>query len=189
MVRLTEGVEDLVSRARVGDEVALATLVQRVQPEVLRRCARFLPFRQDAAEACQQALAKVSSDIHTCGGDSLFLTWLYTVVADSARQTYRSMRRRAVQRQHPGDTGGGAVSQSRDPRTTSVLAGSRVELLEALDELEREHPGLVQPLVLRDLCQLDYETVAGSLDLPLGTVKSRIHEGRKHLRRSLTVER
>src|SRR5699024_7335635 len=97
-----------------------------------------------------------------------------------------------------------------DPRTTSVIAGSRIDLLEALDQgchevgtvllqlvecfllealdqLEKDRPNLVAPLVLRDLCQMDYNEIASELNLALGTVKSRIHQGRKHVRKSLTV--
>ncbi|MDS1272143.1 RNA polymerase sigma factor [Lipingzhangella sp. LS1_29] len=182
----TTCVESLASRARMGDEAALDALVRRLHPEVLRRCARFLPCRQDAAEACRQALSRVSRDIHTRADDSSFTPWLYTVVSESARQTYRALREHARQRAQ-SITGNEVIVPPQDPRTTSVLSGSRIGLLEALDELERERPDLVRPLVLRDLCQVDYEQVARALGLSLGTVKSRIHEGRKHLRRSLSA--
>lgn len=175
----TPHVEDLARRASDGDPSALAELLRRIQPEVLRRCARFLPHRQDAEEACRRALGAVRRDIRGFAADSPFPTWLYTVVADSARQTYRSLRRRSG----TAPTGG-AVPRPRDPRTTSVIAGSRIGLLEALDDLERDRPGLVAPLVLRDLCQMDYTTIARGLDLRLDTVKSRVHEGRAYLRRS-----
>ncbi|MEV6938801.1 sigma factor-like helix-turn-helix DNA-binding protein, partial [Streptomyces sp. NPDC051132] len=74
-----------------------------------------------------------------------------------------------------------------DPRTTSVIAGSRVDLLEALERLERERPQLVAPLVYRDICQLDYAEAAERAGIPLGTLKSRLHEARKRIRPWLTV--
>ncbi|WP_106586617.1 RNA polymerase sigma factor [Murinocardiopsis flavida] len=175
--------EELARRAREGDQAALDGLLRRIQPDVLRRCARFLPYRQDAEEACQDALLRVARNIGSFKGNSLFTTWLYTVVSNSARQTYRSMKRRSAEMPTEADR----IPHQRDPRTTSVIAGSRIDLLEALDRLEQERPNLVAPLVLRDLCQMDYNEIAEELELALGTVKSRIHEGRKHVRKSLTV--
>ncbi|QBI52501.1 ECF RNA polymerase sigma factor SigE [Streptomonospora litoralis] len=179
--RVDDSLEDLARRARDGDSASLDELLRRIQPEVLRRCARFLPYRQDAEEACQDALLRVARNIGGFKGDSLFTTWLYTVVSNSARQTYRSMKRRSAELPTESDR----IPNQRDPRTTSVIAGSRIDLLEALDQLERDRPNLVAPLVLRDLCQMDYKEIATELDLALGTVKSRIHEGRKHVRASL----
>ncbi|KIH97000.1 sigma subunit sigma24 [Streptomonospora alba] len=179
--KVDDSLEELAGRARDGDSAALDDLLRRIQPEVLRRCARFLPYRQDAEEACQDALLRVARNIGGFKGDSLFTTWLYTVVSNSARQTYRSMKRRSAEMPTESDR----IPNHRDPRTTSVIAGSRIDLLEALDQLERDRPNLVAPLVLRDLCQMDYKEIATELDLALGTVKSRIHEGRKHVRASL----
>lgn len=181
--RVDDELEALALRARDGDQAALDELLRRIQPDVLRRCARFLPYRQDAEEACQDALLRVARKIGSFKGDSLFSTWLYTVVSNSARQTYRSMKRRAVE--YP--TEAERMPHRSDPRTTSVIAGSRIDLLEALDRLEKDRPNLVAPLVLRDLCQMDYNEIASELNLALGTVKSRIHQGRKHVRKSLTV--
>lgn len=179
--KVDDSLEELAGRARDGDSAALDDLLRRIQPEVLRRCARFLPYRQDAEEACQDALLRVARNVGGFKGDSLFTTWLYTVVSNSARQTYRSMKRRSAEMPTESDR----IPNHRDPRTTSVIAGSRIDLLEALDQLERDRPNLVAPLVLRDLCQMDYKEIASELDLALGTVKSRIHEGRKHVRASL----
>ncbi|MGC4897349.1 sigma factor-like helix-turn-helix DNA-binding protein [Micromonospora sp. DT31] len=75
-----------------------------------------------------------------------------------------------------------------DPRTTSVIAGSRLDLLEALDRLEAHRPELAAALVLRDLCQLAYREMAAQLGVPVGTVKSRVHHARKHVRASLQAD-
>uniref|UniRef100_UPI0030F717A7 sigma factor-like helix-turn-helix DNA-binding protein n=1 Tax=uncultured Nocardioides sp. TaxID=198441 RepID=UPI0030F717A7 len=66
-----------------------------------------------------------------------------------------------------------------DPRTTSVIAGTRLDLLEAMETLEREHPQLVEPLLLRDVYGLPYDEIASLLGIPLGTVKAQIHHGRR----------
>ncbi|MEU6576718.1 RNA polymerase sigma factor [Streptomyces sp. NPDC046805] len=169
--------EDLALRAAAGDPAALDRLLSAVRPEVLRRCGRFLPCREDAEEAAQDVLLQVARKITAFEGRSRFSTWLHTVVANCARQKYRELKRRATEQPAAIEP-----SQHVDPRTTSVIAGSRVDLLEALERLEREHPHLVAPLVYRDICQLDYAEAAERVGVPLGTFKSRLHEARKQVR-------
>ena len=169
--------EALAQAAAAGDAAALEELLALIRPQVLRRCARLLPCFQDAEEACQDALWQVARTIKNFEGRSKFSTWLYVVVANSARQTYRSLKRRAAE--HPHDV---LPVDRPDPRTTSVIAGSRLDLLDALDHLESRHPALVAPLVLRDLCRLDYREIATHLGIPEGTVKSRLNQARAVVR-------
>lgn len=172
--------EELARRAADGDSAALDALLARISPGVLRQCSRILPCRQDAEEACQDTLLQVARKISTFGGRSRFSTWLHVVTANCARQTYRSLRRRAVER-----ASSLPMWEVVDPRRTSVIAGSRLDLLDALDQLEAHRPELVAPLVLRDLCQLGYDEIAEQLRIPVGTLKSRIHHARKYVRASL----
>ena len=72
--------------------------------------------------------------------------------------------------------------QKPDPRTTSVIAGTRLDLLEAMEALERDHPQFVEPLLLRDVYGLPYEEIAAQVGAPLGTVKAQIHHGRRLVR-------
>jgi RNA polymerase sigma factor (sigma-70 family) len=147
---------------------------------VLRRCGRFLPCKQDAEEAAQDALLQVSRRITSFQGRSRFSTWLYVVVANAARQTYRDLKRRAAEQPWSA-----AEDDRPSPRTTSVIAGSRIDLLDALERLEQSRPLLVAPLVYRDICELEYDEIADRLNLPLGTVKSRLHEARRQVRELL----
>lgn len=171
--------EELARLAAAGDAAALDELLRAIQPGVLRHVSRFLPHRQDAEEATQDVLLKVATKIGGFEGRSRFSTWLYEVTANQARQTYRSLRRRAAER--TVDT----PVDRPDPRTTSVIAGSRLDLLDALERLETEHPDLVRAFVLRDLSDLEYADIARLLDVPLGTVKARIHHARRYVRESL----
>jgi RNA polymerase sigma factor (sigma-70 family) len=174
--------EEFARRAAAGDQAALSALLGHIRPGVLRRCSRFLPCREDAEEACQDVLLQVARNIGRFEGRSLFSTWLHVIIANCARQTYRSLKRRAAEEAHdvpPVDV--------PDPRTTSVIAGSRLDLLEALDRLEARRPDLVAPMVLRDICQLDYREIATHLKIPEGTVKSRIHQARADVREYLVA--
>jgi RNA polymerase sigma-70 factor (ECF subfamily) len=168
--------DGLAKAAAAGDAHAMHDLLRAAEPAVLRVCSRILPYRQDAEEACQDALVQVAARIGTFEGRSRFSTWLYVVATNSARGTYRSLRRRAAER--PGVE----HADRPDPRTTSVIAGTRLDLLEALDALEAGSSGLAAVLVLRDVAGLEYAQVAQHLGLPLGTVKSRIHEARQRIR-------
>ena len=60
-----------------------------------------------------------------------------------------------------------------------MIAGSRLDFLEALEILGEDHPALVEPLLLRDVQELDYAEIASLLEIPVGTVKSRIHSARQ----------
>jgi RNA polymerase sigma-70 factor (ECF subfamily) len=178
---MTEELEELAARAASGDKSVLPQLLQAIRPQVQRRVAKFLPHREDAEEAVQDTLLQVANKVHTFKGTGSFAGWVTIVATNQARQTYRSLKRRSVEQSAE------VLPESIDPRTTSVIAGSRLDLLEALEALESSHPQLVQPLVLRDLGALSYAEIADELDVPLGTVKARIHQARKAVAERLTV--
>ncbi len=175
-------VEELAVRAAAGDRDALEDLLAAIQPRVRRICGRMLLYPQDAEEAAQDALLLVATKIHTFNGRSRFTTWLHAVASNSARSTYRTLKRRAAERLSD------EMPVHADPRTTSVIAGSRLDLLEALEVLGESHPELVEALVLRDVQQLDYKEIAELLGAPLGTIKARIHHARQAVRPLLRVE-
>ncbi|WP_377273042.1 RNA polymerase sigma factor [Peterkaempfera sp. SMS 1(5)a] len=172
--------EELAARAAAGDPVALDLLLGRIRPEVVRRCGRFLPHREDAEEAAQDVLLQVARRIGTFEGRSRFSTWLYTVVANCSRQKYRELKRRRAEQPLLMEE-----TDVTDPRRTSVIAGTSIDLLEALERLESASPELVAPLVYRDICQMDYGEIAERMGIPLGTVKSRLHKARREVRRWL----
>ncbi|GAA1617042.1 RNA polymerase sigma factor [Actinoplanes couchii] len=175
--------EVLARKAAAGDGAALNALLAAIRPSVLRRCSRFLPCYQDAEEACQDVLMQVARHIGGFEGRSKFSTWLHVIIANGSRQTYRTLKRRAAEQGYaemPVDVA--------DARTTSVIAGSRLDLLDALERLEATKADLVAPMVLRDICQLDYKEIAGHLGIPEGTVKSRIHQARGQVREYLLAQ-
>ena len=177
-----EDLEQLALRAAAGERDALEVLLARIQPRVRRICGRMLLFPQDAEEATQDALLLVATRISFFEGRSAFTTWLHAVASNSARQTYRTLKRRSSERLTD------ELPVHADPRTTSVIAGSRLDLLEALDVVGSDRPELVEPLVLRDVQELDYNEIAALLGIPLGTVKSRIHAARTAVRPLLRIE-
>lgn len=170
----------LAYAASSGDKAALDALLIAVRGDVLRLCGRFLPHREDAEEACQDTLLAVARGIGAFEGRASFRTWLHSIAANQARSTYQVLRRRFDR-----EAAGVPLPDRPDPRRTSVVAGTRLDLLEGLDSLG---PSLAEPLVLRDVLGLPYREIAALLNLPEGTVKSRIHEGRRRLRERLGDE-
>jgi RNA polymerase sigma-70 factor, ECF subfamily len=179
-----DDIDELARRAQDGDSDALESLLAAVRPRTLNVCRGVLPYTPDAEDACQEALIKVAQKIGTWNRRGRFTTWLHVVAVNSARSTYRRMKNQAV----AADPTESPAMHQPDPRTTSVIAGTRLDLLEAMEELEREHPQYVEPLILRDVYGLPYDEIAGLVGAPLGTVKAQIHHGRR-LVRPLLAER
>ena len=180
-------IDDLARRAQAGDVDALEVLLGAVQPRALGACRSVLPHLADAEDACQEALLNVSRKIGSWHGRGRFTTWLHAVCVNSARSTYRRLKNQAVPADPTELTAAGRLERP-DPRTTSVIAGTRLDLLEAMEIIERDHPQVVQPLLLRDVHGLAYDEIAQLLDLPLGTVKAQIHTGRKLTRPLLAAD-
>ncbi|NNG19705.1 hypothetical protein HJ590_08960 [Naumannella sp. ID2617S] len=81
-----------------------------------------------------------------------------------------------------------SLPEAADPRTTSVIAGSRIDLLDALEALEEARPTAVEAFVLRDLGGLSYEEVAEQTGASLSAVKTRIRDAREFMRERLRVK-
>ena len=180
-------IDDLARRAQAGDTDALELLLGAVQPRALAACRSVLPHLADAEDACQEALLNVSRKIGSWHGRGRFTTWLHAVCVNSARSTYRRLKKQAVPAD-PTELSAAGPLERPDPRTTSVIAGTRLDLLEAMEVIERDHPQLVQPLLLRDVHGLGYDEIAQLLELPLGPVKAQIHHGRKLTRPLLAAD-
>lgn len=167
--------DELARRARDGDRDALEALLSAVRPRTLNVCRGVLPHSSDAEDACQEALLNVATKIGQWGGRGRFTTWLHVVAVNSARTTYRRLKNQAVATDTP-------QLERPDPRTTSVIAGTHLDLLEAMETIERDHPQLVEPVLLRDVYGMSYEEIAQQVGAPLGTIKAQIHHGRKLVR-------
>lgn len=171
--------DELLALARSGDRDAMEQLLGEVRPLVLRRCSRLLPFPQDAEEAAQEALLTIATKLGSFEGRGSFEGWVSVIATNQARMTYRSMKRRFVESRQED------LPEPVDPARTSVIAGGRVDLLEALEALEKRHPEVVESFMLRDLTGLPYDEIAERTASPLGTVKARIHTARTFLRDQL----
>jgi len=142
-------------------------------------CRRLAGNDADALDATQEALIAIARGIRRFDGRAAFSTWAYRVATNACLDELRRRKRRAVPGL-PDDLGAGEVSAA-----TSVaidVLPDRLAIDAALAELPEEFR---VPVVLRDLCDLDYAEIAEALGIPPGTVRSRIARGRAQLARRL----
>jgi len=134
-------------------------------------CFRFTGNPADAADATQEALLAIVRGLRRFDGRAAFTTWSYRVAANSCLDELRRRRRRPA----PGlpENDRGASVDTASGVDEQVIA--RLTVDGALQELPLEFRAAV---ILRDLCALDYAEIAEVLDIPLGTVRSRIARGR-----------
>ena len=137
-------------------------------------CRRLAGNDADAADACQEALITVVRRLDRYDGRARFSTWLYRVATNACLDELRRRGRRPTPVDDEVLTAGRAAT---GPAVDGAVA-DRVDIDHALAQLSEEFRA---PVVLRDLCGLDYAEIAEVLDLPAGTVRSRISRGRAAL--------
>ena len=90
-----DDVDELARRAQGGDRDALEQLLAAVRPRCLNICRGVLPYTPDAEDACQDALINLANTIGSWGRQGRFTSWMHVVAVNSARSTYRSLKRRS----------------------------------------------------------------------------------------------
>jgi RNA polymerase sigma-70 factor (ECF subfamily) len=159
--------EALAAAANAGDRAALETLLARHLDRVHAICRRVTGHPEDALDATQEALVAVVRGLRRYDGRARFTTWLYRVATNAALDELRRRKRRPEPVDLPEDG-------TRSPSVESAVT-ARLDVDAALASLGPEFRAAV---VLRDLCDLDYGEIADILDIPIGTVRSRIARGR-----------
>jgi RNA polymerase sigma-70 factor (ECF subfamily) len=178
MTGLTDG--ELVGVARDGDAAALDTLLRRHHPRLLALCRRLTGDPTDAEDACQEALIAIARGLRRFDGRSAFTTWAYRVTTNTCLDELRRRRRRPVPGLGPAEqeTAARAAAPASTTSDTGDGVAARLDVDAALAAIA---PDFRAAVVLRDLCQLSYEEIAEVLDVPPGTVRSRIARGRAAL--------
>lgn len=193
MERGDDGAErELVARARAGDGAALESLLALHQDRVYRTALGMVGGDQEAAfEVAQEVLVSAFRHFHQFRGASKFSTWLYRMVANFTKNLQVSrgrQRRRFVSLDAPARTDSSGEIP-RDFAATGVdarEAAAGKELMGILQQrLSELPPEFRDVLVLRYIEDLSYEEISGSLEIPLGTVKSRVNRARIELRKAM----
>jgi len=181
----------LVARCRKGDMQAFGLLVAKYQDRIYNLVLRLCGNASDAEELAQETFLKALENIAQFRGNSRFYTWLFRIAANLA---ISARRRGARIKFHPlaaSDDGDGQIglearladSREPSPQHAAASAETAAAVLRALEELDEEARLVV---VLRDVEDMDYSQIAEVLDLPVGTVKSRLHRARCLLKEKLS---
>ena len=169
----------LVERAQTGDRQAFGQLVQLYQDRIFSALVGLLGCREEARDAAQDAFVQAWRKLDAFRGDALFYTWLYRIAMNQGLS--RRRRRRAtvsVDRQKE-DAGVEPIDPTSDPGQAIDSAEQVAVVRAAVAELADEHR---QIIVLREMEGLAYEDIAETLQLPVGTVRSRLFRARAQLK-------
>lgn len=155
----------------------MSVVLDRHYEQVALLARRMMANPHDAQDATQQALVAVVRGLAGFDGRSAVSTWIHRVTVNACLDELRRRSRRPQPVEADEDRSGGAHD---DQLADSVV--DRTTLDAALAALSPEFRAAV---VLRDVCGLDYDTIAEMLEIPAGTVRSRIARGRRDLRTAL----
>lgn len=182
------GVSDaeLVERFKGGDRRAFDQIVHRYQDRVYTLCRRWLGHPEGAEEITQEVFIALVRSLPTFRGDARLSTYVFKVTLNHCRNHRLYRQRRAWGRHEalgprPDDDDRPEVQVADEAaRTDAPLHASEAQalLVEGLGALDDDHR---QILLLRDVEDLSYEEIGEILELPGGTVRSRIHRARQEL--------
>lgn len=177
--------EDLIRRAAGGDSDAFETLLKTYQKPVYNLALRMTGNPDDAQDLTQETFLHVWRGLSGYRSDASFSTWLYRLTSNvSIDFLRRRSREKTISLYCTGDENEEWELPVPVPcAETQVLTRlTRVQVAEALDKLEPEYR---QALTLRVINGLRYAEIAAALEVPEGTVKSRIARAREKMRRLL----
>lgn len=177
----------LIARARSGDERAYRTLLQKYERAVFSICMRMVRDRETAADLAQESFIKTFSMLDRYNPAYAFSSWLFKITSNLCIDHLRRRRIETYAMDDPIDSEKGEIhrqyeSPEPDPHEVFVRREKMNQLEEAISGLP-EHYRIM--LILRHQENLSYEEIADTLDIPLGTVKARIHRAREMLKVNL----
>jgi RNA polymerase sigma-70 factor (ECF subfamily) len=190
---------DLLRRAAGGDRTAFGQLVVLYQDRIYNAVLRLVGDRDDAAELTQEAFARALANLDSFRGDAQPYTWLFRIALNLAISRLRQGRHRRVfsldratadrdGNGRPMDQASSLVERMRggtsaaDPTAAMEVRERAEQVVAALGRVDPDHRAV---LVMRDVDGMDYQQMADVLDLPLGTLKSRLFRARVALRDEL----
>ena len=165
--------EELLAAHLRGDRDAFGQLVGRHERRVYGICLRMLGNREDAQDAAQEAFLSALRRASSFRQEAAFSTWLYRIAVNAATDQARRRGRARTTPLEPEDAGVPAPAGGHSDPGEDVATAVTVQA--ALTKVPDEFRAAV---VLCDLLRLPYAEVAAILDVPVGTVKSRVYRGR-----------
>lgn len=178
----SSGEQELLNRARSGEADAFCLLVAQHQSRLFTCVYRMLGHMEDAQDVVQEAFLNAYLSLNQFKGDARFFTWIYRIALNAAISHRRKAMHRLNARMLPIDESGVGF----DPKSAGVSADAGLifednsrQLHDALARLSPDHRAV---LVMKDMEDMRYESMAEILQVPIGTIRSRLHRARLELR-------
>jgi len=180
---VSEGISDseCVQKLQQGDTDAFELLVRRHQTTIFNLIYRMLGDYEEAAEIAQEAFLSAYKSIGQFRGEANFSTWLYRIAlnhASTRRNSIASWRQRTV----PLDGTDPVDDRIVDPALAVEQREIQHQVQNALNSLRPDDASII---LLKDMQDVPYEEMATMLNIPVGTVKSRLHRARQALKAKL----
>lgn len=178
--------EQLILLFQKEDKGAFGEIVLRYKDRLVNFLFRFTGNRESAEDISQETFLKLYKNKDKYTEIAKFSTWLYTIALNEARSNYRKEKRHAAVsiNEFYEDSHSDFQISSNDynPEEESNSRTEAFYIQKAINSLNDMHREII---VLRDIEDLDYEEIAETLKIPLGTVRSRINRARESLKISL----
>ena len=176
-------IEAVIQRCLQGDELAWDAIVRQYRRKVFNVAYKFVGKQEEAEDLTQDIFLKVFKSLGTFDRRANFQTWLISVSRNLCIDHYRSVRKERQAIDHGVDPNELTPSSPDPGPVAAIEQQDRVALLrEALAALTAP---LRTAVLMRDIQELSYQEIADRLQLPEGTVKSRINRGRSELARQI----
>ena len=178
--------EQLLGDYRAGDKQSFAALVARYQRELFHFLVRFLGDRAAAEDVFQETFLQIHQSAEQFDPQRRFRPWLFTIAANKARDLIRSQARRPTNPLqasiNPGDEESGEfIDLMQSVENAPDQPMEREELQQSVHNTVMAMPEhLREILLLSYFHQFPYKQISDILEIPLGTVKSRLHAAVAH---------
>jgi RNA polymerase sigma-70 factor, ECF subfamily len=178
----------LIAEALAGQTAAFGQLVQKYQDRLYHTVVHVVGNAEDAKDAVQETFVQAFLKLESFHGASAFYTWLYRIAFNVAvthrrkRGAMRTAEQTALTDGHLRSSVEGQTPMADAPSERMEREERCRQVRHAIAQLPEEHRTV---LVLREMDGCCYETIAEILDLPVGTVRSRLHRARMQLREQL----
>jgi RNA polymerase sigma-70 factor (ECF subfamily) len=175
----------LIAECLEGRTAAFGELVCRYQDRLFNTVYRLLDNAEDAQDVVQEAFLNAYQSLNSFKGDSQFYTWLYRIAFNTAISLKRKQRV-VLSLHNPREDGADVephdASEFSQPEHALQRAEEERRIQQALNRLSPEHRAV---LIMKDMEGQKYETMAEVLQVPIGTIRSRLHRARLELRELL----
>ena len=177
----------LVERVKCGEKAAFDALVLKYQQRVVNLVSRFVRSHADALDVTQEAFLKAYRALPNFRGDSAFYTWLYRIAVNTAKNFLATQSRRAGELDQDISEieqieGNDALRDKATPERLLLRDEIQATVIAAIDDLPDD---LRMAIMLREVDGMSYEDIAGVMECPIGTVRSRIFRAREAVDKQL----